>query len=242
MGYLTPTGLTQQAESRKELRAQIDALKLENERLRSHTRTTSRPRSVTPQKDADAEDDLSLGPTPPQSRPPVDESLIVDMPPLDLSFNSSPAGLDAAPNRIPGRSTTARSFTFDVEGGLLKDKKERSGGFGSRNQDFEFDSPLQIPTSLSITRRTDNSKSKYFPREGVLVAASSPTSTPPRNKRARSPEVIDLVSSSPLDRPSKRLPLGESKTKNVLDYLGVADGRGKLKKGVAHGVKVRRRA
>jgi uncharacterized membrane protein YgcG len=133
-----------------------------------------------------------------------DNSLIVDMPPLDLSF-------DAGPSNV--RSTTARTFTFDVDEGRVKNsdkgkgksKESKFAEYRSRSESSRPKEKSPKPTKSLSRENSETTRSKYFAHpfqnparspspaperlydilNDVLVSASSPPGSPSPSKKAR---------------------------------------------------------
>lgn len=165
----------------------------------------------------------------------------------------------------PRRSTTARTFTMDTSTGrrakpsssasssttlLSRSKSAAAGPSRSRSPTVRSSSKYFATSELASPPRALPSPPTSRPRAHVLVDASSPIAprvSPSKRPLSRADDsVIDLVDSSPDNVPRARPPLGPRKeakrTGSIFDYMGIADERGRIKKGVATGAKVKRRA
>lgn len=160
------------------------------------------------------------------------------------STSVKPARKESGPTMANMRPTAATLAKYGGgTSGTSRSKYFSSASTSNANASIEHHEPPPRP-SQSQAR--------------ILVEASSPIAprvppTPPHPD-----DVIDLAGSSP-DRPVRpvlRAPKSlvhpfqgrarekseAKKTSSITDFLGIADGKGRLKKGVATGAKARRRA
>ena len=262
--------MTEQAETRHKLKDRISELEAENSRLGAESSTmaisrrTRSSRSASLQRgEASTSKDITKGARGSRFLDP-DESLQIDPPVLeaDTSFEILPQ-ISTGPGG--SRSTTARTYSFDLDKNSGAGGSKRNGAatckYFSAGSDDSTDAVVEGISGRgdhrSILIRDSSSPKPASPKRSRTNPFVTTRQQSDAKKRLRDDagdvEIIVLRDDSPpVDEgnkkrgkdgsPPRKRQTRSASRKPLAEILGIADSRGVPQKGVASGVKAKRRA